>query len=299
MIDAFHPRSERCVATIVTRNFLFKALALRNSMVRFGALDFHILLASGGDEAENCRVALCDQGIYLHDLFEVYSPSEIEALTGRYEPESDALRWSSKSAFLRFLLEDLGYSGAIYADCDLYFVDDPGFLFELLKVHAVLLTPHWRPLLPEPDPVQYYCNFTDGLYNAGFIGASRSGIPALMWWHGRCCHRCEIDKAYGLYVDQKYLDLLPVHFDGVHVLKHPGCNVAEWNRAFLKRTTIDGRIHIDGRWPLVFIHFTHLTIEHIEAGDDSQLSTILAAYRDDLVSARHQVQRMFQPGGAS
>ena len=83
----------------------------------------------------------------------------------------------------------------------------------------------------------------------------------------------------GLFVDQAYLDLLPIYFESVKILRHRGCNVANWNQIECQREENQpGVITING-FPLVFIHFTASTIRGIEAGDDPLLRDHLARYR--------------------
>jgi hypothetical protein len=186
-------------------------------------------------------------------------------------------------------------SELLYLDSDLYFFSEFSFLYESLAQASVLLAPHWRPIHPQPDRTQFLCNFTDGLYNAGFIGASRKGLPALRWWFEMCMFRCEVNTAKGLYVDQRYLDLLPLHFDDVDILRHLGCNVAEWNRSSSFREVRGGKVMVCGEWALVFVHFTELTMQLIETGKDAALAGPLSEYR----RALQEVGQLFETNPAS
>jgi hypothetical protein len=92
----------------------------------------------------------------------------------------------------------------------------------------------------------------------------------------------------GFYVDQKYLDFLPVYFDGVEVLKHKGCNVAEWNVDHLPRVPLEDQAFVEN-WPVVFIHFTDLTIRGVEQGKDAVLLPCLETYRNFLQRADRDI----------
>jgi hypothetical protein len=43
------------------------------------------------------------------------------------------------------------------------------------------------------------------------------------------------DPSHGQFVDQTHLNLLPIYFDHVKILKHRGCNVANWKQVECRR----------------------------------------------------------------
>ncbi|MBL0131793.1 MAG: hypothetical protein IPP43_12305 [Chitinophagaceae bacterium] len=116
------------------------------------------------------------------------------------------------------------------------------------------------------------------LFNAGFIGANKSGEAAINWWAGMCHYKIENRKELGLYDDQKYLDILPVQFEAVHIIKHPGCNLASWNLDTSKREMIDGKLLINKIYEPVFIHFAKDTITNILNRNDELLKPYLDEY---------------------
>jgi hypothetical protein len=176
-----------------------------------------------------------------------------------------------------------GYDRVIHLDNDLFFFSDPRFLFEEMDQGHVLLTPHWRTLDPEEDVYEFRNNFTDGIYNAGFVGATQTASAALHWWAKVCRHRIDKGLDKGYFLDQRYLDLLPTYFPPARILPHQGCNVAFWNLRNLKHVEVDGEVLINGKWPIVFIHFTHSLIKTImEAGREHTLASHLHAYTDAL-----------------
>ena len=65
----------------------------------------------------------------------------------------------------------------------------------------------------------------------------------------------------GRFADQKYLDDWPERFAAVHVLKHPGANLAPWNLASHQLTWNDRRqwVEVDGR-ELLFFHFHDMQV---------------------------------------
>ena len=200
----------------------------------------------------------------------------------KYQDNPDGLRWSLKSVWLRSLLTSGGYQQVIFVDPDMFFFNDPQFLFDELNEGSILLSPHWRSSDPKKDAFNFELNFRDGIYNGGFLGASFGGIPALEWLARACLHKCEIDHERGLFYDQKYFDLLPSRFKDIRILRHKGCNVANWNQVDCIRVLVDDQVLINGTDPVVFIHFTKSTILGIRNGTDSLLIAYLNEYESSL-----------------
>lgn len=277
----------RHACTVITANYLPKAITLRRSMDRFAPLMLHILVVDADIESlQRCLPSSVLSGIHFYSVDKVLGQPYQMGLVDRDSARRDAFRWSCKPALMAYLLDSKICTELLYLDSDLYFFADFSFLYNQLVQASMLLAPHWRPIRPHPDRTQFLCNFTDGLYNAGFVGASCEGLPALRWWYDMCMYRCEIDTAKGLYVDQRYLDLLPLHFDDIFILRHSGCNVAEWNRSSLSRTIQDGRVIIGDGWPLIFVHFTDLTMRLIDMGMDPVLTSSLKEYRENMQEVR-------------
>ncbi|MBS1618491.1 MAG: hypothetical protein JST76_08230, partial [Bacteroidetes bacterium] len=173
---------------------------------------------------------------------------------------------------------------------DIYFFGDYAFLFDLLDEYNFLLTPHHYPRDPDRDQNWLEANFRVGLYNAGFVAVSRDAIAHLDWWAACCAYRCEKNPLRGMFDDQKYLDLIPVMNEQAHVLRHKGCNVAEWNKVVIRRTERDGQIYLDEKYPLVFIHFNGTTVRAIEQGEEPLLKKPLATYMENLSKYRADIQ---------
>jgi hypothetical protein len=275
------------VCTVSTPDYLHQALALLYSMAAFRPVRLHCLISERRQDMEGIGGSiLIENGeLVFYALDDVYQEADFEKLPSN----RDRLRWTSKGRFMAHLLQSGSVRSLLFLDNDMCFFGDFKFLFDELESHALLLTPHWRPLDPGVNETQFLCNFRDGLYNAGFLGASDKSLDALNWWHRACLHRCEFDYSNGYFVDQRYLDAFPVYFDGVKILKHFGCNVAQWNADFLRREEKDGRVWINGEWPLVFIHFAGVTIDNIENGSDRVLKPQLAAYRSWIGKANQRV----------
>ena len=202
----------------------------------------------------------------------------------------DCFRWSIKPVFINFLL-DQNYDQVFYLDCDLHFFASFDFLSDDLDGNGVLLTPHWRASNPQMDEFNFSVLQTSGLFNAGFVGVSRHGRQAMEWWATVCAYKCKKASNEGLFVDQAYLDLLPVYFDNIKIEKHRGCNVANWNQIECERIVSEnGQVKIKGCFEIVFIHFTKSTIKGIKSGQDYLLRPYLNEYQKSLDSHKSWVK---------
>lgn len=186
-------------------------------------------------------------------------------------------RWALKPVFISHLLQN-GFDKVIFTDGDIYFVNDFNFLFDELDTNNVLLTPHWANLNPFENEGSLTDVLNGGLYNAGFIGVNKEGKSAINWWAEMCHYKTEENPEQGLYFDQKYLNILPVQFPDIKILKHQGCNLASWNVQTCKREIIDGKLMINQKFEPVFIHFNRETIVNILNRNDKLLHPYLEEY---------------------
>jgi hypothetical protein len=221
---------------------MYKSLALAQSLAKYKGI-LHLLVI---DDYEVTKLTLAEN-------IKLYKRSELEAESAKLiqsKYKGDKLRWALKPSFLKQLLQANKADRVIYVDNDIYFFNDPSFLFEKLNSSSMLLSPHFFKADPQEEQNWLEVNFRLGLYNAGFIGASKQAIDALEWWENCCAYRMRRSYYRGLFDDQKYLDLLPILFEKVEVLKHRGCNLAGWNdEVNLERATIK------------FIHFNEFTLK--------------------------------------
>jgi hypothetical protein len=168
-----------------------------------------------------------------------------------------------KGYMLCRLLDEPGATKVIYLDPDTALLSPLEEVDALLDRSSVVLTPHL--LDPESNPASIADNeissLKHGVYNLGFVAVSATseGRRFAAWWRDRLRDYCFDDVPNGLFTDQRWCDHVPSFFDGVHILKHPGYNVASWNLS-QRPITIghDGVIRAKGE-PLRFFHFTKVT----------------------------------------
>jgi glycosyltransferase involved in cell wall biosynthesis len=170
-----------------------------------------------------------------------------------------------KPFFMEYLFDHYDLHHLIYLDPDIYCYRPLTPLLDALELNSIALTPHL--LAPLDD--QYRPNELDilrvGAYNLGCIGLARNPElhTFLHWWQRRLERDCLVDLGRGLFVDQRWIDLALSLFDGVAIVRDPGCNVAYWNLAQRHVTASTDGWMVNGQ-PLTFYHFSGLTIDDIE-----------------------------------
>lgn len=265
--------SKHTFCTIITSDFLPFAKVLLASLKKYDKTIQLAVLFNTAVPAKNSHngITFFEPQNLIHTPF----LKEIEKKYAHTNP--DHFRWALKPVFIHFLLEK-GYNKVVYVDPDIFFVGDYSFLFKQLDEAAVLLTPHWRDANPLDYEENFITLFKDGLYNAGFIGASSKAKEALNWWAGLCSYKIEKNLSKGLFDDQRYLDVMPVMFSNIEVLKHKGCNISYWNMNVSKREFLNNKLTIDNIYEPVFIHFTKDTVVNIINRNDILLKPYLDEY---------------------
>src|SRR5688572_24952262 len=182
-----------------------------------------------------------DRVVYLEDL-------KIENMKSWiFEHNVVELCTAVKGPFLKQLLSE-GADKVVYLDPDTVVFDAMAPIEQMLDAHSIVITPH--QLQPESRQQAIEDNeiaaLNYGVYNLGFLAVrnDKAGQAVASWWNDRLLPLCFDDRAHGFFVDQKWFDLVPAMFDGVHILRDPGYNVASWNLS--NRHVVireNGRIH--------------------------------------------------------
>jgi len=164
--------------------------------------------------------------------------------------------------FLR-LFDDFPSRPVVYFDPDIAILSTLTELEQALEQGAdCVLTPH----ICEPAE---YAEMQDGrmlqfgIYNLGFCALRDTPEVrrVVAWWGRRLERQCVIDLQAGLFVDQKWADLLPAFIEHTFILRHPGYNVGYWNLSQRTVRRIDGGWEVNGL-PLRFFHFSGSVVDH-------------------------------------
>ena len=217
------PRSAGC--TIVSPNYLAYARTVAASyLAQHPGQRFFVLIVA----------ALTDASPFADESFEAVMLPEIGLADLRGEAmKYDILELNTnvKPTFMLHLLEQRGVDRLVYLDPDIFVYASLAPVFGALDGNDGVLTPHiTAPIddskLPNEQEMLY-----NGTYNLGFFAVRNSaeGLRMLRWWERRCLDLGFSEGRTGLFVDQKWMNLLPGLFGGVAILRDPGCNMAYWN----------------------------------------------------------------------
>lgn len=241
------------ITTSICANYLPKAMVLAKSLKRTNP-DTHFIVcllerdippAAETYEFFDEIVLAKDLGFEHFDKF-IFKHSIVEAST------------AVKGQLFVYLLNRYADENKfIYLDPDIEVYDELAEVKDALDDHAIVLTPH----LCHPEDIMdavmdnELSALQHGVFNLGFLAVSRSEEAERFaaWWASRLSMFCYDDIPRGIFTDQKWIDLAPCYFD-VHILKHPGYNVAPWNLSKRKLTYTDS-YHVNGQ-KLRFFHYS-------------------------------------------
>jgi glycosyltransferase involved in cell wall biosynthesis len=185
-----------------------------------------------------------------------------------------------KPFMIRHLL-GLGHDAVLYLDPDIeVFAHLGGVIAPIQEGASFVLTPH----VCQPSEGTAFPDDIDimrgGVYNLGFlgVGAGPQTDQVLRWWSRRLKYQCVIDPDHGIFVDQKFFDLVPGFVDNVHIVRDTAYNVAYWNLA-QRELENDGDKWLIDRRPLRFFHFSG-----INPKDLSRLSKHTTDFQADQIT---------------
>jgi hypothetical protein len=172
-----------------------------------------------------------------------------------------------------------GHKGVLYFDPDIELysrLDD--ILAELNGDTSFVLTPH--VLSPNKDIEADLTIMRAGVYNLGFLGVGwGSGtIEVLKWWASRLIYNCVVDIEKGIFVDQKYFDMVPGFLPNVSILQSARHNVAYWNLSGRSLEMQNDAWIVDGK-ELGFFHFSGFDCSNL-----NRLSKFTERFRDEKIS---------------
>ncbi len=246
--------SDVCIFTIVSNNYLHYAAALFDSLQQHcPQADLVLGLCDRPHEATSCP--------HAREIIAVEALGIPELSTFIYQYSILELNTAIKPYLIEKLLAR-GYRKVIYFDPDIRVYRSLEPLLELLEQHTAILTPHLTAPLDDDGWPSELNILQAGSYNLGFIALSNSeeSLKLVRWWQRKLYKDCVVDLPRNLFVDQKWMDMAPSLFAGVHIERDAGWNLAYWNLNHrpLSRT-VDGTIQANER-PLLFFHFSGFAI---------------------------------------
>lgn len=169
-----------------------------------------------------------------------------------------------KGRALQHIMAQKSVEKVIYFDPDTAVFNTIAPIIKILDEYSIVLTPHQI----DPEPIEERTTIIDneigslkwGVFNLGFVAVANDaeGIRFANWWADRLNDWCHDQVDAGIFVDQKWCNLVPCFFDKVKIIRDPGYNVASWNLS-QRKITVDmhGNLLVNGQL-LRFFHFTKL-----------------------------------------
>ena len=297
MLKADMTFKKKVAFTIVSKNYMHYALALRESFLRHNNdYRFVIVLMDMYDDQGELEVFtdLQRRGVEIMNFNSLrmlpFASNNFDSMLAKYNI------LEMNTAIKPFVIEEFfnqGHEQVTYIDPDIYFYASLTIVEEGLKENDFILTPHiTEPYGDEKHPSEIDI-MRSGAYNLGFIALNRSeqSYEMVRWWQACLAEWCYSRPSAGLFTDQKWMDLLPCLFDKVKVEKNSGLNVAYWNLHERVITSEAGTWKVNGT-ALVFFHFSGLPLtgsgplskhqNRFDIDSISSVSSLVAEYRNSV-----------------
>jgi hypothetical protein len=245
--------------TICSNNYLAQAFTLVDSIHEFNS-NFHSFICVVDKKSSLLDYPSKYNFIFLSELFE-------ENEINYFSSNSNIIEFNTmfKPSFLKYLIFRFPKTANFfYFDPDIKIFSSLSYLSEVLKFSSIILTPHFTEpikidnLIPGENIATNY-----GMYNLGFIGVNSkfdSALAMIEWWESRCLTNCKIDLSNGYFVDQLFINHVPIFYEGVNVLLHKGLNVAPWNLHERELVQRNSELFIKNGDKLIFFHFSSFNV---------------------------------------
>ena len=228
--------------------YFTRGIALYNSLIGTEGSDFTLWIM--------CLEAKAYEVLTNSNLsnVKVLSLKEIENFDSDFFQTNDRPMFeyycSCKPVLMLYLLKcNPSIKRITYLDSDLFFFGDTEGMHREIDSSSIALSPH-RFVINIEKSEQV------GIFNAGWISIKndRNGVECLEWWRKKVFEWCKDIVENDRYADQKYLDQVPLNFQGVRIVQHLGINAGPWN---IKNKIVEEsgcHVHINGV-ALIFYHF--------------------------------------------
>ncbi len=238
------------VFTICSKNYLSQAEVFFETVRRhLPGADLYIGLA---DKAEGNAESL--DGVRMIEAESLDIP-DFRRLAFGY----DIMEFNTAiKPFVFLRLFDQGYRQVLYFDPDIMLFSGLESIFEALAAGAsFILTPHLCSPPGVDAPRTELDIMRTGVFNLGFLACSAGPETetVLRWWARKLLYECVNDQSAGIFVDQKFMDLVPGFTDHSVILRDTSMNVAYWNHAQRRLDRAGQDWTVDGQ-PLGFFHFS-------------------------------------------
>ncbi|MEZ4903935.1 MAG: glycosyl transferase [Spirosomataceae bacterium] len=249
----------RLVFTICTLSHLAQAKTMADSLLKHNP-DYQVVIGLF-DKVSNRDVSSV-KNYTLVEINDTQIP-DFEQLFSRYTPFE--LSCLAKPYLANWLLKHYPkVQKLLYFDSDILFFNSVASIEEDLEKYPIVLTPHvTQPLVGTGTP--HLRNFLNaGLYNGGFFAIKREkeALDFLNWWQERVWQEGYLNFAEGMFVDQLWLNYVPLFYPNTLISGNVGYNLAYWNMHERKVSQKGEQFWVNNHTPLLFFHFSGYSLAH-------------------------------------
>ncbi len=245
--------SRTAFVTVVTRNYLHYARVLAESCQRWQpAAPLTVVLA----DQLPAHVSLPQQLTHVLAADQL-GIDDWNRFTFQYTP------FELSCALKPFAMQALfaqGFDQVAFIDADLALYAPLAGVEHALQKHSIALVPHLHRPLPRDGRKPTENNFLNaGTFNGGLVACrnDNAGQQFLQWWGDHLRSDCYVDVAGGVFVDQKWLNLVPALFPDLAIVDQPGCNVGHWTLSQFPLVGDREQGYRVGQHPLECFHFSN------------------------------------------
>lgn len=271
------------VFTLCSNNYLAQAKTLMDSVHKFSPET--ILVIGLVDELhKEIDYNFFDPAIVL-PVKEIGLPN-LEELCLKYNIIE--LNTAVKASYFKYLCNRFDSKNIVYFDPDIQVYEPLDSLFAQLISNDIILTPHILSPIPHDGlkpQENIFLNY--GIYNLGFIGLNprtSNVLKFLDWWEERTLSLGFNRVHEGLFVDQLWINLVPLLFKKIKILTEYGYNMAPWNlheRVLIKY--VDEGLLLNDNSNLTFYHFSSYDYRTPDSISKDFYNRFSFANRPDLV----------------
>lgn len=285
----------KIVVTVCTASHLAQAKALGDSLLKYNP-GYKLIIGL----ADNLDRRVADAYYHPHELIEAgeLNIPQFGEMVKRYSLLE--LSCALKYFFVDHVITKYNSEKIIFLDSDILVFDSLGFLENELEEFSILLTPHISTPYPDDNkrPIEREM-LKNGVFNAGFFAfkCDENGKAFLGWIKSRMIDQCYVDPKRGLNADQSWFNFVPVYFNKVSIIRHPGINVAYWN-LHERKVSKQGEKYLVNDQPLIFFHYSGYSTGHpseiskhqdrISFDSSSALKELFQLYHSTLIKNDHE-----------
>lgn len=267
--------------TICSNNYLAQAKSLGDSLLLHNP-DYQFIICLVDKLSEEIDYSF----FYPHQIL----PVEQVPIAGFDEMiikyDITELNTAVKPFVFRYLFDrDDAIATITFLDPDIIVYDKFDEIEEGFTENTFILTPHFTTAINDNFQLSEEAVLNCGLYNLGFLGLNRKGrvFEFLDWWMERLKDRCFINLEKGWFVDQIWVNLVPLYYEDTFIMRHPGYNMAYWNLHERTLGIRNERYYVNEAHTLVFYHFSGYSIL-TPAGISKYQDRFTFETRPDLIS---------------